>query len=429
MKKQILLILLVLGTHGLFAQEKSNQKEKQRLDFAKMYFEIGGTFLPSFTGKTLNNNVIESFENPASGIQYLNWGGFHFWGHGEFYVTFPLNYVPFQKQEGASSEIFHSVATGFRYYPWVYREKKIIPYLGANWSALEFKQIISPEEEQPTLAKDFILAGDAGILYGYRNFSLRLGATFFPNTTWDYPISKTQKAKIKTPNFGLQIGLLYSWDSTKDTKPENIEKWNSYPRVSKQSFGSTTFGNFFVGIGPSLSFSLEKSTYNQTTFPYLQEQKSSSNYFDWVMGYNFNRAGIFTTLSFRNPKFKTEGYGTVQTIKKTSLTFEVNKFLIDYSGFTPYLGINIAYDKIKYLENIDGQNRELIFDKKFEPGITFGWDIQPGKNQEALILRTNLRWYPFSSFKVDDIKFNFSQLEYNLIQVVFYPGRLKRKGA
>jgi len=30
-----------------------------------------------------------------------------------------------------------------------------------------------------------------------------------------------------------------------------------------------------------------------------------------------------------------------------------------------------------------------------------------------------------SSFEVDNTEFVFPQLEYNLIQVVFYPGRLK----
>lgn len=427
MRKLGILLFFLIGTIHLCAQEASLLPEKQRLDFAKMYFEIGATFLPSFDGKIANNDKIQTFTNPASAIPYLNWGGFHFWGHGEFYVSFPLSYQTFKKEAINTSEISHSVATGFRYYPKVYREKSIIPYVGLNWSALEFKQTINVEEEQPSLAKDFILAADAGILYGYKGFTLRLGVNYLPTKKWDYPISKVQKAAIKTPNFGFQLGLLYAWDSTKDTDEENITKWNSYPTVSKQSLGATTFGDFFIGIGPSISFSLKKSTFNQTEFPYLQDQLASSNYFDLVAGYNFNKLGLFTTLSFRNPKFETEGYGTKQTIKKNSLTFEVNKFLIDYSGFTPYLGINVAYDQLKYTEDVDGVLRELSFDKKIETGLTFGWDIQPGKNQEALILRTNLRWYPFSSFEVDGKKFNFSQLEYNLIQVVFYPGRLKNR--
>lgn len=417
----------LIGSIHLFAQQKEGDYQKQRLDFAKMYLEIGGRFLPSFDGKVINNNELQTFNNPAAIIKYLNWGGFHFWGHGEFYVSFPLSYQAFKIEGSNTSEIYHSVATGFRYYPKVYKEKSIIPFVGLNWSALEFSQTVNDDETQPTFAKDFILGMGAGILFGYKGFGVRLGLSYLPTTNWDYPISKFQKATIKTPNLSLQMGLFYAWDSTKDTHEENIVKWNSYPTVSKQSLGSTTFGDFFIGIGPSISFSLNKSTYNQTAFPYLQDQIASSNYFDMVIGYNFNKAGLFTTLSFRNPKFETEGYGTKQTIKKTSLTFEINKFLIDYSGFTPYLGINIAYDQIKYMEDINGSIREISMEKKLEPGITFGWDIQPGKNQEAIILRTNLRWFPFSSFEVDGEKFNFNQLEYNLIQVVFYPGRLKNR--
>ena len=150
MKKLTILLFFVSWTYLGITQEEI-QPKKERLDFAKMYFEIGGTFLPSFTGSYLANNEIRTFENPSSAIQYLNWGGFHFWGHGEFYVTFPLAYHPLQeeKQERAS-EIFHSVVSGFRYYPWVYREKKLIPYIGGNWSALEFKQTFTPEINQPS---------------------------------------------------------------------------------------------------------------------------------------------------------------------------------------------------------------------------------------------------------------------------------------
>jgi len=424
-KCNIVILLLFFGFHvGLSQIDSLSSNKKERLDFAKMYLEVGKTFMPSFTGKVLGDDGIDDFNNSMSGTQYLNWGGFHFWGHGEFYVSFPLSYFPFEENKQPSSEIIHSVVTGYRYYPRVYREKKIIPYTGINWSAIGFKQIINEETEQPLLWKDFVLSLDGGIMYGYKNFALRLGATYFTNTNWDYPVSKTEKADISLPSFGLQVGLLYAWDSTDDTSPENIALWNSYPTISKQSYGSTRFGDFFVGIGPSGFFSLRTSDYNDIVFPYLKNKLSSSSFFDIAMGYNFNYLGLFTALSFRNPKFTTEGYGTKQEIKKTSFALEVNKFLIDYSGFTPYLGINLAYDMFSYKEILDELEREVEINNAWEPGLTIGWDIQPGKNQEALILRTNLRWYPFSSFEIDSKSFDFSQLEYNLIQVLFYPGRL-----
>ncbi|MTI19741.1 hypothetical protein E1176_01775 [Fulvivirga sp. RKSG066] len=426
MKHKLLSIVfgLLISTFVL-AQEDSPNKE--RLDFAKMYFEIGATYLPSFTGKRLENNTITTFDHAETLNSYLTWGGFHFWGHTEFYVTFPLNQLSLNEDNGSNHELNHWVATGARFYPWTMKERKIRPYIGVNWGALEFRQILKPDENQSKLSKDFMLNYDAGVMYNYKKLALRFGVNYFADDKWQYPISKTQIAEIKTPKMSFQFGMLYTFDATKDTKEENIEKWNSYPTVSKLSYDSNEFGSFFIGAGPSISFSLAKSDYNATEFPYLQQQLTSTNYFDIALGYHFHKANLFTAISYRNPTFETEGFGSKQTIKKTSLALEVNKFLTDYSGFAPFIGLNVAYDRFNYEQNGDGINTQGIFTNKIEPGFTFGWDIVPGKTNEALILRTNLRWYPFSEFQVNGEKFNFSQLEYNLIQVVFYPERLKKR--
>jgi hypothetical protein len=426
MKQKLVMLMAVISMHAA-SQKDSVFRKKERLDFAKTYFEVGGNFLPSFTGKRLVGNEIQSFKNPASMIQYLTWGGFHFWGHAELYATFPLNHLPFKKNEEAGSEIMHSVATGARFYPWAYREKKIRPYLGISWSALDFRQMIKSDQRHTTRSKDIMAGFDAGIVYGYHGFSARVGINYFPNTNWNYYISRAVKTTIKTPDLGLQIGIIYSYESSGKQDTETAKKWNEYPMLSRQMNGSEKFGAFFIGTGPSMSFSLSKSEFNQQTFPYLKDKLASSNYFDIAIGYQFQKAGLFTAISFRNPKFVTEGFGTKQTIRKTSLALDITKFLFDFSGFAPFAGINISYDQIKYNETDNDTRRALVFGNRFEPGITFGWDIQPGKNQEALILRTNLRWYPLSSFRIDGKKFNFEQLEYNLIQVIFYPERFQKR--
>lgn len=100
--------------------------------------------------------------------------------------------------------------------------------------------------------------------------------------------------------------------------------------------------------------------------------------------------------------------------------------MTDYSGFTPCVGLNLTLDLINYQEAYGNDTFEASF-RRLEPEINFGWDILPGKTDEVLILRTNLRWYPFSSFVIEDKKFNFNQLGYNLIQAAFYPSRLSKK--
>lgn len=426
MKRKMLISIFTFISFLGYTQDDAVKSKNERLDFARTYFEVGGSFLPSFTGKRLINNVTTDYKNPASVIPYFTWGAFHFWGHTELFINIPLAYKSFKNNNEAGAEILHTVTTGARFLPWAFKEKKLRPYIGVGWSALDFRQKIK-EEAPPMLSKDFMLTYDAGLLYGYKNFSLRLALNYFHDNKWQYPLNRTLKAEIKTPSLGFQVGLLYSMDFSKKTDKETIDKWNSYPRLSKQSLGSTKFGDIFIGIGPSISYTLNKSEYNQSNLPYLKNRLTSSNYFDIALGYHFQKAGLLTVLSFRNPTFETEGFGTKQTIRKTSLAFEINKYIIDYTGFTPFVGVNVAYDKLKYTENIDVNSRTFSFNNQLEPGISFGWDIQPGKNQDALILRTNLRWYPFSSFKVDGKNFNFNQLEYNLIQAVLYPERLKKK--
>ncbi|MCP4295845.1 MAG: hypothetical protein GY786_09585, partial [Proteobacteria bacterium] len=309
----------------------------------------------------------------------------------------------------------------------IYQEQKLRPYAGISWAGLDFKQIIKPAEDQPVLSKDFLMGLDAGLLYGYRDFAFRLGINYFPQNKWAYPISRSNMTEIHTPSYSIQLGILYALDVSRKNDKQTIDRWNSYPTLSKQNSDAKTLGDFFIGIGPSSSYSLVKSSFNQEHFPYLKQRLISNPFFELTGGYHFKKAGLFTALSFRNPSFETSGFGAKQIIQKTSLALELNKFLLDYSGFTPYLGLNVAMERMKYTEEVNELRRELNFDTKANMGITLGWDIRPGKNEEALILRTNLRWYPFSSFEVDGSRFNFSQLEYNLIQVILYPGRIRKR--
>ncbi len=426
MKRQCLTTLILfcaLNTHG----QIDSKSDKKRLDFAKTYFELGGNYYPGFTSYQAKQNQINKVDHSSSFSPYLNWGGFHFWGHAEFYVSFPLSQLYLETDKEDDFEFTQAVVTGARYHPWAVKDKSVRPYVGFSWSALSFKQNLESKADRPTLTKDFALIPDLGILYTSQGFSFRFGLQYNHNNSWKYPITKTEFKTIKTPKFNLQLGVLYAFENS-HSKDETVnERWNSYTHLSKLKANTKRYGDFFVGIGPSGSFSLSKSEYTETTFPYLESQVSSENYYDIAVGYQFNKASLFTAISFRNPEFKTNGFGSKQHIQKTSVAIEVNKFLADYTGFVPYIGLNLAFDRIKYTEQTELTNREFTYNK-IEPGLTIGWDIVPGKTEEYLILRTNLRWYPFSKFKIDNKTFNFSQLEYNLIQVVFYPERfLKSK--
>lgn len=422
--KKYVLVVISLTTLTLFAQEDKVEPKNQRLDFAKTYFEYGGIYMPSFESKRLVNNEVVSHSQSASIGQYLTWGAFHFWGHAEFFVNIPLNHILLEEEDGFSFSLFNSVATGARFYPWKMKESALRPYLELAWAGSDFQQSEEGGEE-PILSKDFSLNCSGGLLYSYKSLGFRLGLNYFPDNKWMYPLTRTVKTEIETPPFGIQFGVHYAFDASKKTKHPEVQSWNDFPTVSKLSLNASDFGDFFIALAPSSSYSLKASEYNKLRFPYLKERMISKVHVDVGVGYQFNRANLFAVASFRNPTFETKGFGTTQRIKKNSLAIEVNKYLTDYTGLAPFIGLNLAYDHIRYSETdeVIGTNREIVFADKIEPGLSFGWDIAPGKTAEALILRTNLRWYPFSRFEVDGVDFNFSQLEYNLIQVVFYPDR------
>lgn len=418
------MVVVSLTTTVLLAQEHRTEPSKKRLDFAKTYFEYGGIYMPSFQSKRLVNNDLVAYEQSASIGQYLTWGAFHFWGHAEFFVNIPLNHNLLEKDKTFGFSLFNSVATGARYYPLKMKENALRPYVEAGWAGSDFQQNEEGGDE-PVLSKDFSLNVAAGVLYSYKSLGFRLGLNYFTDNKWMYPLSRTVKAEVETPPLGVQFGVHYAFDSSKRTKHDEVESWNEFPTVSKLSFNASDFGDFFIAAAPSSSYSLKASEYNRSQLPYLKEKMISKVHADIGVGYQFNRANMFAVASFRNPTFETKGFGTTQRIKKNSIALEVNKYITDYTGFAPYIGLNVAYDHIRYSETDEvlGKSREMIVSNKIEPGLTVGWDIVPGKTSEAFILRTNLRWYPFSKFEIDNTEFDFSQLEYNLIQLVFYPDR------
>ena len=62
---------------------------------------------------------------------------------------------------------------------------------------------------------------------------------------------------------------------------------------------------------------------------------------------------------------------------------------------------------------------ELI---KKRPVFVFGWDILPTK-LEYMTLRTNLRYTPNLNIDLNSYSIPNSQLEFNIIQLIFYPQR------
>ncbi len=421
-KKVFVWCLIFLYIIPVSAQEYVTEG-KNRLNFAKTYFELGGNYSPKFTSKILNGNTAGSIQNTASLMPYLNIGGIHFWGHADFYISIPLGQINLKNNDSSHFSLNQSVVTGARFLPWAYKDNRVRPYIGASWAVVNFKQKSLPDNTQPLFQQNKLLA-DMGLLYGRGNWLVRAGMNYNYSNKWQYPLSKTNSQQIKTPVWSGNIGIIYAMETTRSRNMEKEnERLNRYRNITKPTKDALKSGDYFIGTGFATSFMLSSADYNNSKHPYFNKKVISNTYLDASIGYHFNRAGIITAVSYRNPKFVNEAFGVKQTIQKNSIALEAYKFLTDYNGFTPYAGLNIAYDNIKFSETGDQPVQKTF--NQFNPGVTFGWDILPGKTEQFFVLRTNLRWYPFATININGQSFSQHQIEYNVIQAVFYPTRYK----
>ena len=99
---------------------------------------------------------------------------------------------------------------------------------------------------------------------------------------------------------------------------------------------------------------------------------------------------------------------------------EFIKFLFDYQGFVPFLGIGAEYNHLFYQEK-SGTPIEAS-ESKFGLPIVFEWYIRPVVSAKWL-LRTNLRYNPLTYLETGGNQVPFEHFEFNFIQFVYYLGR------
>jgi hypothetical protein len=181
---------------------------------------------------------------------------------------------------------------------------------------------------------------------------------------------------------------------------------------------------FTLVMGPSASFFSKASPHNQSIAPYLYNHQVTNVFPEFCLGYYLYKPDLQFNISYRNMKSELSAYGFIQLAKRRALTFETYKFVCDYNGFDVFIGPALSYE---WLSVIETNQSAITYSEKYhgiKPGITFGWDIRPN-NLQMFYLRTNLRYFPNMNVKMNDNKdVSFDQLEFNFIQLVFFPGRI-----
>src|SRR5690606_3825626 len=108
--------------------------------------------------------------------------------------------------------------------------------------------------------------------------------------------------------------------------------------------------------------------------------------------YYFHKPDIQLNVAYRSISSKLSAYDFSQTANSKALTFEAYKFLFDYHGFVPFLGLSVSQEWLNINEK-DQQNATQTNYNGLFPGFTLGWDIRPNRLQ-VFYLRTKLRYFP-----------------------------------
>ena len=182
----------------------------------------------------------------------------------------------------------------------------------------------------------------------------------------------------------------------------------------------------FRSIGPSGTFGAQTfSEFDAAKYPFLEQRNRYPSFLDMTLGYYLHKLDMNIGLSSRNMTESVEAYGIQHASERKSLALEVYKFLGDYHGFVPFVGLTLSKENLTF-NNRDlreGNTWKTYTEEKPALGVIFGWDIRPTRS-DWWILRTNLRYTPVS-LQAEGKEVSFDYLEFNVIQFTMFPERLE----
>lgn len=384
---------------------------KTRHRFAQLNVGIDQRYFNNSHTQTVLFNTNGLIENAKLQDVYetrLIIGGTHFWGHADFYIAIP---VLSSNRSGFKT----SVETGCKLFPWKIKNNTIRPYFGFSWMPSSFKQgegVLLSRSKYPVIG---------GLVFNYKRQLFEIGAGYIPHHTCNYYVSKTNQQIINTHPFWISLSYKLMIETTlsaeKDWQSGRTQRITDTLAVLKKLSGLT------LAIGPSSSFYTKSSSHNAAVVPFADDHKFADVFPEFGIGYYWHKPDMQLNMAYRTVKSELNAFDFSQHLNRKSLTIEAYKFLFDYHGFVPFVGVSASYEWLKVKENFNNQER-VVANNALHPGFTFGWDIRPNRIQ-AMYLRTNLRYFHNLNVKMANNKsMAFDQLEFNFIQLVVFPDRL-----
>jgi len=414
MKKILTIILTFLVLEGM-AQDIDL---KRRYSFAKSYFGVDFSYFYNLQQTSFLNrqNLIQELDRNNFITPAINFGATHFWGHADFFVSVATSSKKIRTDEVDNSIRFRAI-TGMRIFPLAIIEHTIRPYLSYKFAPIRLNQRdLLGENYKRTQVKSIL---GAGIAYQTPKVYAYLGYEFIPNSETNIHLSRTQTATSSFPKGLITFGLNYSIEFTNGSYSPPIPQLDSLLRRKN------TLGLFF-GIGPSSAFPTQNSNYITDLYPFLDDRTMPNIFPEITAGYHFSKHEFVVSVNFRGIRQERDAFAFNQRLKRNSFGLEAYKFLFDYHGFAPFLGGGLLYEDIRLIEIDNGVNLTNDRFTLTTPSLLFGWDIRPGRRADIWLLRTNLRYSPFLELEKNSKKISLQHLEFNFIQAIIYPQRIKK---
>lgn len=387
------------------------------------WMTYGGDFNYSSggTSQILVSGTKQNLSFGSTILPRLTIGGIHFWGHADFYVTFPLSFLTLQSvPEGLENlDVYQGVETGARIYPIKLESGKVSPFIGISFRRIRYSQ----ESEESTFRNGvpghgrFIHPVQFGITYTSPKWHITASGYYNHQNEFSYYISPNELASVMLNPLSVNVSFLRYIDTDGGLRSERAVRQvnRNYQTLKNNNLLSA----WFFGIGPSSALQMSKSPYLKENFAYFYDEYLASVFPDLSFGRYFHKLDFNVNFSYRTYGDQYQGFDSEIFTRRHSLGIESVKYLFNYLGFAPYVGPILSYEMLR--TSVNGTNYQ---ENKPALGITFGWDIRVTESSTGL-LRTNLRYYPNLSMSIDGSKMMYNHLEFNFIQWVQFIGRKK----
>ncbi|MEM6846026.1 MAG: hypothetical protein AAF632_27695 [Bacteroidota bacterium] len=387
------------------------------------WFTLGGDILMLPGGDTqfVQNGVVEKTSFGNTFIPRITLGGIHFWGHADFYVTFPLSLLSLRSKPDFFDQLSytHGIETGMRVYPLKVQPKRLSPFVGISFRSFSYQHLLNEDEYtegSPRYSK-MIAPLQLGATYTTDKYLISASAYYQFQDEIDYHISPTQTGRTMFSPISFNLSFLRYWDTDRFMREPKVVRNlnNQYHMLKKEN----RLNAWYWGLGPSAGLQISRSGYLENNFPYLYDQYSSGFMPDVTFGRFFNKPDMNVGVSFRTLGDRLTGFDTEIRLRRYSFMLETYKNLFNWLGFVPFVGVTGSMENLR--ANVNGTEYQ---ETKPALGLIFGWDIRVTKTGTSL-LRTNLRWIPDLHLEIEGDKMMFDHLEFNFIQWVQFIGRKK----